>query len=53
MGTEKVGRLVLTTGIPQIVKYLLSASNDAEAPQRRQTTTDAPTFMRLSSPCVL
>ena len=32
----------------EMVKYLFSSSKVAEAPPRRQTTTDAPTFMVLS-----
>ena len=36
------------TGMPQMVKYLLSSSNVAESPPRRATTTLAPTFIVLS-----
>ena len=38
------------TGMPEMVKYLLSSSKVDERPPRRATTTDAPTFMVLSNP---
>ena len=38
------------TGIPLIVKYLLSSSNVADKPPRLATTTLAPTFIVLSKP---
>ena len=44
---------LLATGIPQMVKYLFSASKVAVLPPRRQVTTAAPTFMVLSMPRVL
>ena len=40
--------LVMATGMPLMVKYLLSWSNAEEQPPRRATTTPAPTFIRLS-----
>ena len=38
---------LLAMGMPQMVKYLFSASKVAVLPPRRQDTTDAPTFMVL------
>ena len=40
------------TGIPEIVKYLLSSSKVAEHPPRLATATLAPTFMVLSNPAL-
>ena len=37
------------TGMPEMVKYLLSSSNVAEQPPRRAQTTLAPTFIVLSN----
>ena len=40
----------LIVWMPLMVKYLFSSSKVAEQPPRRATTTDAPTFIRLSKP---